>query len=162
MVMLLYSWRALYAARSASWFARSRAMVVDGVAWRKPEWPFDLYPTFAGAAPSQVELWEARWVTSDGREVRVSPGAYWATFGNPGMTWEMAVRTRPDSNAAASRAHSLNLVRALWRSETLDVRTRVSDVRVYVARYRLQPTVHSIGILGSETLIETFPVGAVR
>jgi predicted DCC family thiol-disulfide oxidoreductase YuxK len=160
LTMLLYSLRDVYLPPTA----RSLAPVwwfVNGIGWRAPTWPFDLYPTFTPVTPPEFEIWEARWVSADGRELTVSPRAYEDLYANSNLTWNVLTAAAHDPNPEHSRTRSLDLVRALWRTERPGVRESVTAVKVYRARYRLEPSHDAPGTFLRESLLYTFPVGIV-
>jgi predicted DCC family thiol-disulfide oxidoreductase YuxK len=158
--MLIYSLRDVYLPPTARWLAPAR-WLVNGIGWRAPTWPFDLYPTFTPLTPPEFEIWEARWVTGHGRELRISARAYDGLYANSNLTWNVLTGAAHDPNPQRSRTRSLDLVRALWRIESPDVRESATAVRIYRARYRLKPSEHGPGTLLQETLIYTFPVKVV-
>jgi predicted DCC family thiol-disulfide oxidoreductase YuxK len=158
--MLLYSLREVYLPTTARWLAPAR-WLVDGIGWRAPTWPFDLYPTFTPVTPSEVDVWEGRWVTSQGSELKISPSAYDGVYQSSNLTWNVLTSAAHDPNPAHSQTRSLDLVRALWRAEAENVRESVTAVNIYSARYRLKPSDDAPGVLLKETLIDTFPVETI-
>ena len=130
--------------------------------WRiarwKPVWPFASYPTFAEPTPDVIEIWEARWVLPEG-EVRVSPDAYAAAFGNSGLVWHIVNTACTETDPGRFRNLSIGLTRTLWQTEKPEIRASVTKVRVYRVRYHLGPYDPPATLL-SETLMNTFPVDA--
>ena len=159
-MMLLYSLREVYLPPTARWLAPV-SWLVNGIGWRAPSWPFDLYPTFTPITPAEFEIWEARWVTADGRELRISPRAYDGLYANSNLTWNVLTAAAHDPDPERSLTRSLALVRALWRIESLDLRESVTAVKIYHARYLLKPSDNVPGTLLEERLIHTFPVEVV-
>jgi hypothetical protein len=155
--MLLYSLQNVYLPPQGP-FLRTVRRVVNGIGQRGPVWPFDLYPTFAYITPSHVAVWEARWVTSGGGEIRVSPSAYDHAFGNSGLVWNITTGML-EGDPTSSQARSLDLVRLLWRGETPEIRRSATAVNIYRAEYRLQPDVNAMPL--SQSLLHTFPIGRV-
>ena len=157
--MLLYSLRYVYfppdvpRLRTAFW-------LINGIGKRQPVWPFDLYPTFTPATPSDVQVWEARWVTSGGREMRASPSAYYNVFGKSGLTWNVtsdAMLRKGDPEQ--DQARSLNLVRLLWQRELPDIQRNVAAVNVYRVEYRLQaPSDRFPAAFVAQSILYTFPL----
>ena len=129
-----------------------------GIAWRLPAWPFDGYPTFANLPRSGLEVWEARALLSDGREVRLGARTYARAFGHPAKGREAADGARREQNPDRHRDRSLDLVKALWAHEGPDIRSRATAIRIYHVRYGLDPS-HRQPL--EERLMETFPVGLV-
>ena len=129
-----------------------------GIAWRLPAWPFDGYPTFADLPRSGLEVWEARALLSDGREVRLGARSYARAFGHPAKGREAADGARREKNPDRHRDRSLGLVKALWPHEGADVRSRATEIRVYHVRYGLDPSHRQPR---DERLMHTFPVGLV-
>jgi predicted DCC family thiol-disulfide oxidoreductase YuxK len=160
LTMFLYSLREVYLPPTARFLAPVR-WLVNGIGWRAPTWPFDLYPTFTPVTPPEVDIWEARWVTADKHELRVSPQAYSDLYENSNLTWNVLTNAGHDPNPERHQKRSLDLVRALWRTESQDVRESVVAVKIYRARYRLEPSEHGPGTLLRESLIQTFPVEVV-
>jgi hypothetical protein len=158
--MLFYSLRDVYLPPTARWLAPV-SWLVSGIGWRAPSWPFDLYPTFTPITPPEFEIWEAQWVTADGRELRISPRAYYGLYANSNLTWNVLVSAAHDPNPERSLTRSIDLVRALWRTESVDVRESVTAVKIYRARYLLKPSGDVPGTLLEESLIHTFPVEVV-
>jgi len=135
--------------------------LVNGIGKRMPVWPFDLYPTFTPASPKDVRIWEARWVTSSGSEMRVSPSAYYSAFGNTGLamritSFEMLREGDPEED----EARSLRLVRLLWQRELPDIRRNISAVNVYHARYygRQPPSDRFRAALMAQSILYSFPI----
>jgi len=134
--MLLYNLRDVHLPANAPRLKTAR-WLVNGIKKRQPEWPFDLYPTFTPATPSDIQMWEARWVTSSGREMRISPTAYNRAFGSPSLTWNITTGMLVDEDTAQGQTRSLDLVRLLWRNEIPDVRRSVTAVDIYRTEYTL-------------------------
>jgi predicted DCC family thiol-disulfide oxidoreductase YuxK len=133
--------------------------LVNGVGKRQPVWPFDLYPTFTPPTGSVVEVWEARWVTSSGREILVSPIAYDHAFANSPLTLaitsdEMLRRTDPEQD----QTRSLNLIRLLLRREPPEIQRNIRAVNIYRAEYKLQaPSDRFPAALVAQAILYTFP-----
>ena len=108
--------------------------------WRLPVWPFDGYPTFANPVRRDMEVWEPRTVSPDGQEVRISARAYAKVFGHPAKCREATDAVRRERNAERHRARSLDLVAVLWPHEEPDIRSRTTTIRIYHARYGLDPS----------------------
>ena len=155
--MLLYSLRGVYLPPKVPWLRTVRRLV-DGIGNRKPVWPFDLYPTFTPATSSDIKMWEARWVTSSGREMRISPTAYDRTFGNPSLTMDITTRMLAEEGSERGQARSLDLVRLLWRSEIPDIRRSVTAVNIYQSEYTFGFSDAARGTLLRENLLHTFPL----
>ena len=160
LMMLLYSMREVHLQPASRALAPVR-WLVNGIGWRAPTWPFDLYPTFTPVTPPEFDIWEARWVRTDGRELTVSPRAYGDLYANSNLTWNVLTAAAHDPNPEHSRTRSLDLVRALWRTERPDVRESVTAVKVYRTRYRLEPSHDVPGTFLRESLLYMFPVGIV-
>jgi hypothetical protein len=152
-VMLLYSLRSAYAPKVA---IRSVWWLVDGIGKRGPYWPFDLYPTFTPAARPDIEIWEARWVTSSGLEMRITPAAYDRAFGDAPLTMMITTGMLEEQESERGRARSLDLVRLLWRDENPDVRRLIAAVNIYSAEYALQSSHGGPPVLLREKLLHTF------
>lgn len=130
--------------------------LVVGVGRRKPVWPFDMYPTFASPTPGEAVIWEPHWVTSSGHEERISPKVYDAAFGSSGLMWTIVSDTHDEA-----RTRSLDLVRVLWLSESASIKQRVTAVKIYRSRYRLEPPEQGFGKLINADLLDSFPVDEV-
>jgi hypothetical protein len=157
--MLLYNLQDTYLPSNAP-HLQSVRWLVNGIGKRRPQWPFDLYPTYTPATPSGVHVWEAYWVTSDGKEVRVSPNAYFKLSGNSGLTWSIVTDLYWNGNAAEVRERSLDLTRLLWRNESSNIRNTVTAVSVYFSDYRLEaptPLDRYPALLVGRKLLYTFP-----
>jgi hypothetical protein len=92
---------------------------------------FDLGPTFTPATPSDVKVWEARWVTSSGQQMQISPTAYDNVFADSAVSWnitngELLRTVAPEQD----QARSLNLVRLLWQHELPDIQRNVTAVKI--------------------------------
>lgn len=141
--------------RSKRWFSPV-AQLVDGVA--SCRWPFDIYPTFAGIASGEIRTFEYRWGLSDNSERRVSPTAYWQTFRNSGLTWNIMTQLESDQASEANRARALDLAKALWQAELPNVRGSAVNLRLYQVRYRLQSAPGPLAKLIDQTPTYTFPI----
>lgn len=128
----------------------ARKLVMD-IGQARPEWPFTFYPTFSYATGGDAELWEARWVLVDGREIRVSADAYSNAFHNSGAVWNIVSDPRTED-----RGRSVDLVRTLWNAESPGIRQSVTGVRIYLATYRLGPASHAPGTLESAKMLYSF------
>jgi hypothetical protein len=135
--------------------ARSLAAITA----ERPVWPFDAYPPFTGRAPTHVELWEARTVVADGREVSISPRAYQRALGSTARSGIVARAIRDERDPDRHRARSLDLARLLWGHEPDAVRQATVAIRIYHARYTTDPSER--GPL-DRRLIHTFPLETVR
>jgi hypothetical protein len=155
-VMLLYSLSSLYSPKVA--WLRTAWSRLDGIGKRGPFWPFDLYPTFTPATPPDIEIWEARWVSSSGRETRISPTAYDRTFGNAPLTMTITTGMLATEGSERGQARSLELVRLLWRSEIPDIRRSAAAVNVYSTEYTLKSSDNAPAVLLGESLLYTFPL----
>jgi hypothetical protein len=102
-------------------------------------WPFDNYPTFDGAWPGSTEVWEARVVSADGRERRVTADAY-ATFCHPAQCRLITHGLLAEQDSIRQGKLSLELVRQLWRYEAARNGAGAVSMRVYHARYSLDPS----------------------
>ena len=133
--------------------------LIDGLAERKPVWPFDLYPTFTPAVPRTVEVWEARWVLSSGSEVRVSPRAYNNVFGTWNVTWNVTTdEMLRRASARQDQERSLSLAHLLWQREDPSIQRTVMAVNIYRAAYNLQaPAPQFPAELVSQTCLYAFP-----
>jgi predicted DCC family thiol-disulfide oxidoreductase YuxK len=161
-LLLLYSLRDVYLPSNVPRLGAVRRLV-NGFAKRRPVWPFDLYPTFTPATQSDLDIWEARWVTSNGREIRVSPTAYYSAFGNAGLAWNM---TRwgifRGGDPEESRARSLGLVRLLWQRELPSVQPNITGAKVYRVEYRLQPPAGRFpAALVAQRILYAFPLPSI-
>jgi hypothetical protein len=155
--MLLYNLRDIYLPANVP-RVRTARWLVNGIEKRQPEWPFDLYPTFTPVAPSAINIWEARWVTSSGREMRISPTAYDHAFGNPSLAETITTRMLAEEDSERGQAGSLDLVRLLWRSEIPDIRQSVTAVIIYRTEYTLHSSDNAPAALVRESLLHTFPL----
>jgi len=160
-IILLYPHLQSPRMRSEKWFA-PLARVIDGVARRRPNWPFDLYPTFAGVTSGEVFTVESRWALADGSEKVASPYAYWRAFANPGLTWNINTQLAAESSGEQKRAKALDLVKALWRAEDPDMEESVVAARVFEVRYKLQSAPAPLAALLNETLVFSFPVDELK
>jgi predicted DCC family thiol-disulfide oxidoreductase YuxK len=106
-------------------------------AWRRPVWPFDLYPTFASIEGREQDVWEARVVSGSGRETRIPGGVYAAAVGNPSRSRSVAALIRIEPSEERHRDRSRDLVRVLWRYLPPELRDGAVSVRVYDVRYRI-------------------------
>jgi predicted DCC family thiol-disulfide oxidoreductase YuxK len=156
--MLLYSLQDVYLPAQVPSLKTARRLV-NGLGKRGPVWPFDLYPTFAPITPSNIAVWEARWVTSSGGEIRVSPSAYDQAFGNSALVWNITTGMAGERDPARSQARSLDLVRLLWRAETPEIRQSATAVNIYRAEYRLQADENARPL--RESLLHSFPLGLI-
>jgi hypothetical protein len=156
-VMFLYSMTSSHLPPKAPWL-KTVWWRVDEIGTRKPVWPFDLYPTFTPAFPSHVQIWEARWVTSSGREMRISPTAYNDALGNSSLTWDILTRMLAENDSERGQVRSLGLVRLLWRREIPDIRRSITAVKIYRTEYMLQPSDEAPVALLRESLLHTFPL----
>jgi predicted DCC family thiol-disulfide oxidoreductase YuxK len=116
-------------------------------------WPFDTYPTFAAVWPGSIEVWEARVVFADGRERRVTAGPY-AAFCTPAQCSEITRGALAERDPIRQRKLSMELVRQLWRYETPRNGADAVGMRVYHARYSLDP---STTRLLEQRLVHEFP-----
>jgi predicted DCC family thiol-disulfide oxidoreductase YuxK len=156
--MLLYNLRDVYLPASVPRLRRAR-WLVNGIGRRQPQWPFDLYPTYTPATAPDVHIWEARWVTSDGKEIEVSPSAYFTAFGNPGLTWNVLADRDWNPDSVEIYGRSLNLTRLLWKDELPDIRKTVTAVNVYRSEYRLEaPSDRFPAAVVKRSMLYTFPV----
>jgi predicted DCC family thiol-disulfide oxidoreductase YuxK len=156
--MLLYTLRDVYLPANAPRLRTAR-WLVNGIGKRQPEWPFDLYPTYTPAPAPDVRVWEARWVTSGGEEIQVSPSAYFKAFGNPGLSWSVVTGLYWDLNSDEVHERSLNLARLLWRDELPAIRNTVTAVDIYRAEYRLQaPSDRFPAEVTKRSMLYTFPL----
>jgi hypothetical protein len=106
-----------------------------------------------------VRIWEPRWVTSSGREMRVSPSAYYNVFGDSALTWNVVTEMSAEGDPVQGRARSLNLARLLWRDELPDTHSTVTGVDIYLAEYRLQaPSDRFPPTPIAQTMLYTFPL----
>lgn len=159
-LMLVYSYSLLPANVP---HLRTARRLLNGIGKRRPVWPFDLYPTFTPPTKSAVEVWEARWVTSTGREIPVSPIAYDRMFANSALTWtltssEMLRKTDPDQD----QTRSLNFTRLLWQREPPEIQRDIRAVDIYRADYTLQaPSDRIPAALVSRTILYTFPLSSI-
>jgi predicted DCC family thiol-disulfide oxidoreductase YuxK len=162
--MLLYSLRYVYLSTNVP-LLRTARWLVNGIGKRQPVWPFDLYPTFTSANPSDthIQVWEARWVTSEGREIRVSPNAYYGLFGNSGLTWNITSdEMLRGGDSEQNQARSLNLVRSLWKYELTDIQRNVTAVNIYRVEYRLQPPSDRFpAAVVAQSILYTFPLAKI-
>lgn len=106
---------------------------------QRPVWPFDQYPTFVYRASEEPEIWEARLVLLDGREVKLSPKAYNAAIGSPARCSTVTNGVRRERDPGRHLSRSLDLVRLLWRHEVPQVRRNAIEVRVYHATHSTNP-----------------------
>jgi predicted DCC family thiol-disulfide oxidoreductase YuxK len=157
-LMLLYSLRDVYL-RPQVRYTRTARWLVNGIGKRSPVWPFDLYPTFTPVTPSNITIWEARWVMSSGPEIRVSPVAYDRAFGSTGLVWNITSGMVQEGDPERSQARSLDLVRLLWRNEIPEIRGSATAVNIYRTEYKLQPYDNAVPL--TETLLYSFPVRLV-
>jgi len=160
-ILLLYPHSQSPRVLSEKWLAPV-ARVFNGVARRRPNWPFDLYPTFAGVTPGEVFTAESRWALADGSEKVASPDAYWRTFANPGLTWNITSQLANELPGEQKRAKALDLVKALWLAEDPEKGKSVVAVRVFEVRYKLQSAPGPLAALLEETLIFSFPVSELK
>jgi predicted DCC family thiol-disulfide oxidoreductase YuxK len=160
--MLLYHFPEIYMPASLPMLKTARRLVYD-IGKRRPVWPFDLYPTFTPAMRPDIEVWEARWVTLGGNEIRISPTAYYDLFGNAGITWNVTSREiLRATNSEQGQASSLNLVQLLWQHELPNIRRNVIAVNVYRAEYRLQPPTGQFpAMLLAQRILYTFPLSKI-
>jgi predicted DCC family thiol-disulfide oxidoreductase YuxK len=156
--MLLYNLRDVYLPANVPRLRGAR-WLVNGIGKRQPEWPFDLYPTYTPATAPDVYTWEARWVTSDGQEIQVSPNAYFKAFGNPGLSWSVVTGLYWDPDSVEVHERSLNLVRLLWSDELPGIRKTVTAVDVYRAEYKLEaPSDRFPAAVIQRSMLYTFPM----
>lgn len=160
--MLPYRLGYLYFPPNVSRF-RTAFWLVNGIGKRQPVWPFDLYPTFTPATSSPVQVWEARWVTSSGREIRVSPNAYYGVFGNSGLTWKITSdEMLRVGDSEQDQARSLNLIRSLWQRELPDIQRNVTAVNIYRVEYKLQPPSDQFpAALVAQSILYTFSLAKI-
>lgn len=111
--------------------------LLTAAAWRRPVWPFDLYPTFADIEGPEQAVWEARVVTGNGREIRIPGGVYAVAVGVPGRSRVVTGVIRIEPSEERHRDRSRELVRLLWRYMPPEMRDSAVSVRVYEVRYRL-------------------------
>jgi hypothetical protein len=157
-LMLLYRLRDVYLGPQIP-YVRTVRWLVNGIGKKSPVWPFDLYPTFTPVTPSNVTIWEARWVMSSGPEIRASPIAYDHAFGSSSLVWNVTSGMLAPGDPERSQAASLDLVRLLFQCETPEIRRSATGVNIYRVEYRLGPDENAMPL--SESLLHTFPVGLV-
>jgi predicted DCC family thiol-disulfide oxidoreductase YuxK len=160
--MLLYGFRHIYLPPDAPKL-RTIRWLVNGIGRRQPVWPFDLYPTFTPATQPNLQIWEARWVTSNGSEIRVSPTAYNNVFGNPGLAWSITTGALLRSaTPEQGQLRSLNLVRLLWQGELPNVQPDITGVNIYRAEYKLRsPADQFPAALVGQRILYTFPLSRI-
>jgi hypothetical protein len=161
---LMFSYNLEYAFLTKLPHHRILLRLVDSLGERKPVWPFDLYPTFTPAVPPTVQVWEARWVLPNGREMRVSPRAYNNVFGTWNVTWDVTtyemLRT---ASAEQDQERSLNLAHLLWQREDPSIQRNVMAVNIYRSDYRLQaPAPQFPAELVAQTCLYAFPVSRIE
>jgi predicted DCC family thiol-disulfide oxidoreductase YuxK len=156
-VMLLYRLRPVHSPPETRWL-KTVWWRVDGIGKRGPFWPFDLYPTFTPATPPDIKIWEARWVTSNGREIRVSPTSYDHAFGNAPLTMTITTGMLAEQESERGQARSLHLVRLLWRNEVPEIRRSATAVNIYSAEYKIRPPNNAPFVPLRESLLHTFPL----
>jgi predicted DCC family thiol-disulfide oxidoreductase YuxK len=155
--MLLYNLRDVYLPASVPRLRTAR-WLVNGIGKREPRWPFDLYPSYTPATASEVKILEARWVTSDGQEVQISPSAYFKASGNPTQTFNVLTGLYWNGNSVEVHQRSLDLARLLWSDEVPEIRNTVAAVDIYRAEYRLEaPSDRFPAAFVKRTILYTFP-----
>jgi len=161
--MFLYRFGGVHSTTAVPRF-RAAFQLIDSIGERQPVWPFDLYPTFNPPASSSVQVWEARWVTSSGREMRISPSAYDSVFANSSLTWKVTTdEMLRVGDPVRDEARSLNLARSLWHREPQDIRRKITAANIYRSEYRLQPPSDRFpAALVAQSLLYTFSLSRIE
>lgn len=128
-------------------------------AWADSCWPFDRYPAFTRARPSETTVWEARAVLESGAELRVAPRAWASAFGSPARCMRITAAILAVGESEHRRARSREVALVLWRNEAPEL--RAVAVAVYEARYALAavPRLVSDRLLDRFSVEELDPVG---
>lgn len=118
-------------------------------------WPFDLYPTFTGAAATEsfYRHWNVVLVSADGSESPVPPEAFARAFGYWATTANLMGDTSRNPFSDGRRAA---VVRILWTKLPPPVRTATVTVRAYDSIDNDDP---DDAQLVHRTLIAEFPAG---
>ncbi len=113
---------------------------LDAFQRHRPVWPFDQYPSFARRWPTAVDIWEARVVLADGREISVDAAVYARAFGPMANPWWVTQSVLKDGKPDRQRTRSLDVLRLLWPHERVELRHSAVGVHVYRVTYLTNPS----------------------